>query len=464
MTTYIINIDKNPSSNPSAERRQYTIQTEELRRKIDICDSIVITRTEDYIMRRLAYNPTYQSLTVLDPPVKEPLTDINIELFEGDNYIYLTNLSGNVIYAEYLIDNEFNELYVTETEMSTALRQTSTSIGLYIDGQIERVDGDIEDLDAALELKVDKNDNDQIVTMLNASADEINLAGGSSINLSTAGKLIISAGNFQLDNQGNMTCSNANVSGTITSSNATITGGSMIITDNEGGTISISSDGISLNHNNTWIDMTEVYNSDAGGYYPSINIGIGDQGHIMLDALDGIWTSRPIETDNYLFAGSYITTMTNLYVDDGSIRSENTYSNTSEHVTNAPNVYITSNGWFRRTTGSSERWKKDITEKIEERLNPKKLYDLPVKQYKYKDDCISKDDVRKGKNILGFIAEDVAKIYEPAVQYDENGKVEMWNAQIIIPAMLKLIQEQKKEIDNLKERVSKLEEVNNGQN
>lgn len=164
----------------------------------------------------------------------------------------------------------------------------------------------------------------------------------------------------------------------------------------------------------------------------------------------------------------------NIYLDTGAIRSANSYNN--DTVTNSANVYISSNGWFRRTTGSSERWKTDITEEIEDRLNPEALYELPIKQFKYKDDCISETDVRYGKNILGFIAEDVAKIYEPAVQYDEDGNVEMWNAQVMTPAILKLVQNQNKkqilhndtlnehtkEINNLKETIKEIQtKINN---
>lgn len=137
-------------------------------------------------------------------------------------------------------------------------------------------------------------------------------------------------------------------------------------------------------------------------------------------------------------------------VHTNAIQSKYMYNNNLQ--SNSPNLYITSNGNFRRTTGSSKRWKKDITTNIEERLNPKALYDLPVKQFKYKDDCISKDDVRYEKNILGFIAEDVAEIYEPATQYDENGNIEMWNSNVMIPAMLKLIQEQNERIKALESK------------
>src|SRR5699024_2382669 len=126
-----------------------------------------------------------------------------------------------------------------------------------------------------------------------------------------------------------------------------------------------------------------------------------------------------------------------------------------ETTTASPNVYISDNCNFRRSASSSERYKTDITEEIEERLNPEVLYNLPVKQFKYKEGYLSKEDKRYNENILGFIAEDVANIYEPATQYNSEGKPEMWNAQVMIPALLKLIQSQN-------ERIKKLEKILGG--
>lgn len=150
-----------------------------------------------------------------------------------------------------------------------------------------------------------------------------------------------------------------------------------------------------------------------------------------------------------------------IYVDNGSIRSQHIYG--IDTVSNFPNLYITSKGWFRRTTNtSSQRYKKDIKEVKNEELNPEKLYNLKVKQFKYKKEFQpNKNDSRFDETLLGFIAEDVAEVYPIAADYeidkDGNKIVENWNERYIIPAMLQLIQNQKKEMDELKERVSKLE-------
>ena len=119
---YKIIVDKQSRTNPSSEKREYTVDIEELRCKGDVYDSLIITKDEDYVMRRLSLSE-YQVLTVLDNPIKEPLNDLNIELFEGDNYIYLEDMSGNKFYAEYIVKNDFTDIYVTKNEMNSSIAQ-----------------------------------------------------------------------------------------------------------------------------------------------------------------------------------------------------------------------------------------------------------------------------------------------------------------------------------------------------
>lgn len=133
---YKIIVDKQPRTNPSSEKKTYEIDIEELRYKGNIHDSLIITKEEDYVIRRLSLSK-YQVLSVLDTPKKEPLEDINIELFEGDNYIYLADMTGNYFYAEYLIKNQFNDLYVIHSEMESAINQTASQIDLSVNQKLE---------------------------------------------------------------------------------------------------------------------------------------------------------------------------------------------------------------------------------------------------------------------------------------------------------------------------------------
>lgn len=137
---------------------------------------------------------------------------------------------------------------------------------------------------------------------------------------------------------------------------------------------------------------------------------------------------------------------------DGGIVSPYAYEHTDS---GSPNVVVWSNGLFLRSASSSKRYKEKITEQIPERLDPHKLYALPVKSYKYKPGYLRDGDIYEGKERIGLIVEDVANIYPDAVNYDASGKAEMWNSQILLPAMLKLIQEQNERIKKLEEALKK---------
>lgn len=137
---------------------------------------------------------------------------------------------------------------------------------------------------------------------------------------------------------------------------------------------------------------------------------------------------------------------------NGAITFSGVYSNT---ISSAANMFINNGGSLWRSTASSKRYKENITEDLGE-LDPEKLYDLPVVRFRFKDDYIAKEDERAGKDVIGFIAEDVDELYPIAVRH-EDGKAEMWESNYIIPAMMKLIQNQKKEIDELRARLDRLE-------
>ena len=115
---------------------------------------------------------------------------------------------------------------------------------------------------------------------------------------------------------------------------------------------------------------------------------------------------------------------------------------------------ITESGIFGRSTSSSERYKKDI--QLADVNELKELYNLPVKKFKYKDDYIAEDDELYGKDLYGFIVEDLESVIPCAVQHIKNeyGEIvpEMWNSNIIVPSMLKLIQDLNDRLSNLENK------------
>ena len=116
-------------------------------------------------------------------------------------------------------------------------------------------------------------------------------------------------------------------------------------------------------------------------------------------------------------------------------------------------VRITSSGGFYRDSSSSRRYKNHI-EDIKA-IDIQGLYSLPVRTYVYNSDYLSSDDERYGKRIPGLIAEEVEDVLPIAVNHNPDGSAEVWNIDILVPCLLKMIQDSKKKIDSLESIVNK---------
>lgn len=119
-------------------------------------------------------------------------------------------------------------------------------------------------------------------------------------------------------------------------------------------------------------------------------------------------------------------------------------------------------GSFMRKTSSSKRYKNSIhtlsNRNVE--LSPEKLYDIDVVTFKYNDDYLNASDQRYNTDIPGFIAEDVYEKYPIACNLDNEGRPEMWDINIMFPAALQLIQNQHKDIEELKKEIASLKATN----
>jgi len=116
---------------------------------------------------------------------------------------------------------------------------------------------------------------------------------------------------------------------------------------------------------------------------------------------------------------------------------------------NAANGYVfVTGGRVARSTASSERYKENIVDLLQvPELDPKKLLDLPVRAFTYKDGELPESDDRYQQLIPGFIAEEVDAIYPIAADYVDGP--ESWNDRMIVPALLSLVQDLYKRIEKL---------------
>lgn len=297
------------------------------------------------------------------------------------------------------------------------VRQTATSLTTRIgtaEGNISAVQQTASGLVSTVAGKVGKN---EVISCINQSAESVTISANK-VTIDTSALTITRLGsssgyNAQLSSDSLNFCQGSTKYGGIQFSSSAFTFGGDAATS-----ILTNSSGKSLKVGSSWIVSEAPFRIDTP--YDYGNIGVS------------------------------------LWVQYGYIK--NTYAHNNPATSTTANVrLITGSGndqyCFAETASSSARYKEDIEILKEDEFDPKRLYDLPVKQFRYKDGYI-KDKDYKRPLIPGFIAEDVAEIYPAAVEYKDDNTVESWAERVLLPPMLALIQEQHKEIEELKRRIS----------
>lgn len=420
---YKIIVDKQSSVNPSIDKREYIIDIEELRFLKDVYDTLVITKDEDYVMRRLSLSE-YGVLKELDEPIKETLDNVNIQLFEGDNYIYIQDMSGNKFYAEYLIKNDFTDMYVTVNQMNSAITQTAGQIELTVNQKLteyattEELEGAVTELNSAITQKADeinvevsKKVNDEDLTGANImlkingdlseaqiNADKININGAVSAN-----------DNFKI-----------NTDGSIEAKNGKFIGGKIEL--NSSSEVNNFTIGDPYDYKKNFTRMNgrsmELYNSSTDV-------------QICLDtSMNQINVS-----DNVIAGGS----SNSVFISSSKIYVFNGSSHTCISGENITTPILTQT--------SKEESKKNF-EKLENGLDTIKQIDI------YKYNLKNEDDTTKKH--IGFVIGDNYN-YSKEITSNNNDGVDIYS---FVAVCCKAIQEQQEQIEKLTEKVKRLEEAN----
>ena len=192
-----------------------------------------------------------------------------------------------------------------------------------------------------------------------------------------------------------------------------------------------------------------------------LRIGDDSGNHIDIDGNEIIAKSSATSLNDINIVGNQVilyggtTDVLHVGLNSGNepvVYSPTTYARTYD---SSPNMYITSNGVFGRSTSSSMRYKNEIENVTNDDLNPYRILDIPVRQYKYNADHVPigkcADDL-----YLGLVAEEVEAALPSAAEYNEEGQVEMWNIKVLFPALLKIVQDQQKEIQSLKDTINNI--------
>lgn len=165
---------------------------------------------------------------VLAKPYTEELPDLIIEVPEGDYKIY-TNFNDLHLEVEYLLKNEYTDTFAKQVDLQSEINIRSDEIEL---------------------LSKKKVNNDEVIASINLTPEKAQIEAnkislkGKEFDLTTD-EINIKSTNFNVDKEGNLKCTNADVKGKISSSDGDIGGWKLNINGLTKGTVFVRNDGYS---------------------------------------------------------------------------------------------------------------------------------------------------------------------------------------------------------------------------
>lgn len=172
---------------------------------------------------------------------------------------------------------------------------------------------------------------------------------------------------------------------------------------------------------------------------------------------DGSFAAKKGTIGNFTVTGGKITTgyatlsmRSHAFVFDGGLEiraGTSTFSDGSDafkvfnlsHVTSGGHMVFANDGaTVAYLSSSSKRYKDHVASMTLDEA--KRMLNVPVIWFKYKENYLSPEDWLNGKKMPGLYAEDIYSIFPEAAQLNEKGEPEDWNFRVLIPVMLKLIQ------------------------
>lgn len=445
---YIIVIDKQPRTNPSTDKKEITFEIDELRKKGNVHDDFIIENGVAKVIRRIVITK-YNVTSVLENEVVENLGDAKLPLFEGNNYIYVKDEYSNNLCAEYIIKSDFTDVYVTNLQMRSTIEQTAQNINLSVNKKLEEY-STTEEIQSAIEIKADsitssvsstyatkgelstakseieqttdsitstvskKVGNNEIISKINQSAETVTIKAN---KLDLNGYVTVS----DLKTAGKTTINGSNITtGTIDASKATITN---INADNiKSGTIS-----------GRTISGVKIIGTST----------------IDLQASNGASVLRVIKNND---------TSNMAYMSEDTIG----INKGNDHIEiyclgTGPNIDVYrsgAGGTSIRHTGITTPTLTQTSLKSKKK-NIKKLKVNVLDLIKNSDICLYnlKGERTQSKKHIGLVIGDGYNCPEEVISEDGQG-VEQYS---MISLAWKAIQEQQKIIENLKQRIEKLE-------
>lgn len=283
--------------------------TDVLRANDEVRDEYILENNIARVIRRVNEDGTTK-----ETPEEELIGKYTIYIEQGNNTIKIQNYSAR-IEARYVQKNSYTDQFATKVEMNSAITQSSEQIQSKVNKTLKddysttqemesKITQTAEEINTEVRKKVGNN---EIISKINQSAETVEIQAnkislsGKTLNL--ADNMAITSNNFNVDKNGNMTCTNA-----------TITGGKIdISSQNDDSIIAINS-----SHNN---------NSHAYMYVDADGGGLTIGGQVGNDITIRGGNDRSIKCKGYMEATAYN------YTSDARLKS-----NIEEYKTNALNI------------------------------------------------------------------------------------------------------------------------------
>jgi hypothetical protein len=232
----------------------------------EICDEFIYENGKSYVIRRIGVDEN-GNLYQLENEVVETKNDLLINILENSTITLLT-FDNAILSADYLLKNQYSNVFATEAYVNSEIRQTADEINIEVSKKIN---------------------DDEVINTINVSTEQITLKGN---------RLIVEADNFKLDENGTMICSNAKVTGEINSTTGNIGGWTINNSGLTNGSVFINSDGSSTIYTVADLIVIRGYILKLEGFdlpaamirhYDINNDGVvNSQDYVMLQNLIGI--------------------------------------------------------------------------------------------------------------------------------------------------------------------------------
>ena len=440
-----------------------------------------------YVIHRVGVNADGTTY-VLDSVTEEDFTYPNIPLTEGDFQISLEGHETAYIYARLMAQNIYTDQFVTQVEYKAQVNVTSKEISTLVTSKVGKTEvvSSINQSAEAVKIKANKIEIDGIMTAINSNTTTTingNKITTGTITANQVSSDIITTNNFSAQNI------NANkiTSGTLSTSRLS----SDVITTNNFNAQNINADNIKTGTLSAGaIDLQGTYLSPTRSTIGGLSVSNGklSNDRMILNTATGLISAFYSGGGSTIFSNAARISMTagiGISSNSNGIISAPSSGNLDLKACSGADAYLgcmqNANGTTQRSSvtcqdgilkffsagyctyngttvfGSSSKATKENIKPLTQKQKDE-VYELikqiPTKQYDYKK--------QYGKKFnYGFIIEDIEdtklKDLLHITQNDENKDIKMYSTEDLVRLQLITIQELMKNIDNLQEKVSYLE-------